>query len=78
MAPHDYNAPRRTNDSLIAQARMAKGLTQGQLADSLGISQQMIHKWESGKRIPTIRSLKRVARVLGVDWTTLVKEEGPQ
>lgn len=72
--PHDYNAPRRTNDSPIAQARLAKGWTQGQLAAAIGVTQPQITAWESGARRPKMESLKRIADALGVEWTTLIDE----
>ena len=65
--------PRRTNDSLIAQARIAKGWTQKRLADAIGTSQPCVGEWETGVRNPKINTLKRIAEALGVDWTTLVK-----
>ena len=75
MTPRDYNAPRHTNDSLIAQARLAKGWTQTQLAEAMGISQQQVQKWESGQRKPKMKALMKIADVLNVDWLTLIDEQ---
>lgn len=69
----DYTLPRRTNDSLIAQARLAKGLTQAQLADAIGVGQTQIANWESGFRKPKMDALMRIGAALGVDWTTLIE-----
>lgn len=70
--PHDYNAPRRTNNSPIARARIAKGWTQAQLADALGVIQQQVARWENGESEPRTKTLIRIGDALGVDWTTLV------
>ena len=72
MGSHD--APRRTNDSVIARARLAKGITQAQLADAIGCTQQQIQMWESGRRKPKINALMKIGDALGIDWLTLVEE----
>ena len=70
----DYTVPRHTNDSRIAQARIAKGMTQQQLAEAIGVLQQQIGAWESGRRKPKIDALMRIGDALGIDWTTLIQE----
>lgn len=37
----------------IKQARMAKNMSQEDLANEVGVSRQAISKWESNKAIPT-------------------------
>ena len=47
----------------IAAARKAKGWTQAQLAEQMGVDQAVISRWESGKVHPrdeTIRQLKAI------------------
>lgn len=46
--PMNYKAPRRTNNSKIAQRRISAGLTQAKLANILGTSQAMVSHWEVG------------------------------
>jgi transcriptional regulator with XRE-family HTH domain len=70
----DYTVPRHTNDSRIAQARLAKGWTQTQLADAIGVGQTQIANWESGFRKPKMDALMRIGAALGVDWTTLIEQ----
>ena len=70
----DYTLPRRTNDSLIAQARLAKGLTQAQLAEAIGVKPTQIANWEQGARKPKVGALMKIADALGIDWTTLIVE----
>lgn len=66
--------PRVTDaDSPLTRARLAAGLTQGQLAKMIGTTQAMICRWERGERTPKLSSLQRLATALGVDWTDLVQ-----
>lgn len=50
----------------IRQLRMAKGLTQEQLADLSGISRQYIGDVERGERNIAIVNIEKIARALGV------------
>jgi antitoxin HicB len=51
----------------IIRARLAKRLTQNQVAERLGISQQAYRKLEvPGKSNPTIKTLARLGEVLGL------------
>lgn len=69
----DYRTkPRRTNDSRIANARLARGWTQAQLAEAIGCKPSQIANWETGFRTPKIQAIKSIAEVLGVDWKDLV------
>ena len=70
----DYTVPRHTNESKIAQARLKKGWTQGQLADAIGVKQSQIAGWETGVRKPKVDALMRIADAMGIDWTTLIQE----
>ncbi len=52
----------------ILSARKRRGLTQAQVADTLGMSQQAYRKFEvPGKSNPTLRSLRRLSEVLGLE-----------
>lgn len=68
----DYTLPRHTNDSKIAQARLEKGMTQGQLAEAIGVKPSQIANWELGYRKPKMDALMRIGNALGIDWTTLI------
>lgn len=58
----------------VAQLRKAQGLTQQQLAELLGTSQQQIASYEVARlRVPA-STLPRLARVLGVPLETLMGE----
>lgn len=66
-------APRRTGtDSPITRARMAAGMTQGQLAEAIGVHAQDIGRWERGERNPKLASLQRMAAAMGCELTDLI------
>jgi transcriptional regulator with XRE-family HTH domain len=56
----------------VKRIRLVKGLTQEQLAEKSGFSQQYISGLEKGQRNPTIISLYELARSLGVSHIELV------
>jgi ribosome-binding protein aMBF1 (putative translation factor) len=56
----------------IIQAREAAGLTQTQLGDKLGLPQSQISRIERNPDHTTIRTLKKIAKALGVDVSALV------
>ena len=57
----------------VKRFRQAKGLTQEQLADLSGFSQQYISGLEQGRRNPTIVTLFEIAQALGVSHIELVQ-----
>lgn len=56
----------------IAALRRAKGLTQEQLADMLGISAPAVSKWETGSSCPDISLLCPLARALDTNVDSLL------
>lgn len=50
----------------LASLRLARGLSQRQLAERVGASQPQIARLEQGKGNPEVATLRRVARELGV------------
>lgn len=46
----------------IKQALFESGLTQQQLAKLIKTDQGLVSSWQSGKRIPTIKSLEKIAK----------------
>lgn len=51
------------------------GKTQAEMAEMLGISQQMYCAIEAGKRNPRIKRAKEMAQVLGIPWIKFYDEE---
>lgn len=50
----------------IQSLRKAKGISQEQLGEALGISRQAVSKWESGQSIPDIGNIIQMSEVFGV------------
>lgn len=59
----------------IRKARKAKGLTQEELAKSLGVSFAMIGQYERGERNPKLDTLQRIADALDVNVGLLLYGE---
>lgn len=58
----------------IAKLRKELGLRQADLADATEVSLQYIWMIENGERKPSVKVAKRLAAVLGFDWTEFFKE----
>ncbi len=56
----------------IQATRLAAGLTQEQLAETVGVSRQTIAKWESGETSPDLEHALAVAEALGTTLDGLV------
>ncbi|MGB2985046.1 MAG: helix-turn-helix transcriptional regulator, partial [Phycisphaerae bacterium] len=56
----------------IKKARKGKGLTQKQLGEKLKLPQSQISRIECNPDRTTVRTLKRIARALGVDVGALI------
>ena len=56
----------------LRELRTEKGLSQRQLADMMVVSRGAIFNWETGKRLPDISMLARLARCLGVESYVLL------
>ena len=57
----------------FARLRHEKGLTQEQVAERSGLSQQYLSDLERGRRNPTIITLYELAQALGVSHVALVE-----
>ncbi len=58
----------------IKSERLRQGLSQEELAEKCDISRNSVSLIETGKINPTILRVIDIARVLGVDVNTLVKD----
>ena len=65
------------NNNPIAKRRLELGLTQVQLAEMLGCQQQSISDWETGRSIPTMRSLSKLSKALSCSIADLL-QKNPQ
>ena len=56
----------------IKNLRERKGLTQAQLADTLGVSSKAVSKWETAKGLPDISLIEPLANALSVSVMELI------
>jgi transcriptional regulator with XRE-family HTH domain len=49
-------------------------MTQEEIAKHLGVSQQAVSKWYSGKSLPSPVTLAALSKLLGKDMEALLKE----
>lgn len=56
----------------LKKYRKESGLTQSQLADKIGANQTEVHRWESGKSLPLITTLKKLSIALGISVDNLL------
>lgn len=62
--------------SNFSRLRRDKGMTQEQVAERSGFSQQYISGLERGRRNPTVVTLYELAQALGADFLELLKAPG--
>lgn len=51
----------------IRELRVRKYLTQAEVAELVGVTEDAVASWESGRRLPRFRHRRKLAEVLGVD-----------
>ena len=60
---------------LILELRKKNNLTQQQLAEKLCVTSQAVSKWENGRGIPDIDSLRRISREFNIDIASILDGE---
>lgn len=61
-----------TSGNKVKDMRIANGLTQRQLADKIGVTQNELSRWESGKVTPKIDKIKLISITLGCSIDDLI------
>ncbi|MED0736196.1 helix-turn-helix transcriptional regulator [Aneurinibacillus thermoaerophilus] len=59
----------------VRMVRNSKDMTQNELADKAGIAQAYLSEIETGKTIPSIPVLRRIAKALGITVAELLDDE---
>lgn len=59
----------------LQELRKRKGLTQEELAEVLFVSRTAVSKWESGRGMPSIESLKAISKFFAVTLDDLLSSE---
>lgn len=50
----------------LAAARVNAGLTQVELAKAVGVGNDTISNWETGKQIPSVTALRKLSELSGI------------
>ena len=59
----------------LYQLRKARNLSQGEVADALGVSRQSVSKWENNTSVPELDKLVKLGELFGLTLDELVKGE---
>lgn len=59
----------------LQELRKSKGLTQEELAEILFVSRTAVSKWESGRGMPSLESLKAISKFFAVTLDNLLSSE---
>lgn len=61
----------------VKQYRTARGISQVELGERIGVSNRAVSKWERGDAYPTIDTLCEIAKVFGVKIEDLLASDAP-
>jgi len=56
----------------LKRLRLARGMTQDELAEKLHVVRQTVSSWETGKTTPDVETLTAIAEALGAEITELI------
>ena len=62
----------------ISAHRKNKGLTQEALANTLGVSNQAVSKWENGAALPDIQTMVELTQLFGITVEQLISGDVPE
>lgn len=57
----------------MQRIRLEKGMSQGDISRKIGMDRGSVSNIENGKRNPTLSTVEKIAKVLGVNTEELVK-----
>lgn len=63
---------------ILKEHRERAGFSQRGLAKAAGIAQCRVCRYDNGREFPTIETMIRLAKPLGIEWHELVKVEGEE
>jgi transcriptional regulator with XRE-family HTH domain len=67
-AAYEEARPQYEFQRALIMARVEAGITQREMAKRLEVKQSAIARWEAGQTMPTLDTLFRVSKVLGLDF----------
>ena len=63
------------NMEWLRKIRESKGLTQGYIAEAIGVDRSLISKYETGNAIPSLKKAQAIAIILGFNWTRFFERD---
>jgi transcriptional regulator with XRE-family HTH domain len=86
LGRYDFGMPRGPKPSKpapyfgqrMAAFRVAKGLSQAQLAEQLGMTRDLVAYYERAAKNPSLDQVKRIADFFGVSVGEMLKERAPR
>lgn len=75
-SPKVHRTMTQTLPERVRAALVERGITQRELAESMGISYSHLSRIQSGQAVPSLETVDRFARALGVSVTYLLSEPG--
>ena len=69
----DASAAKKSLAEKLKEVRLARGMTQEFVAESLGVSRQAVSKWETGSADPSTGNLLALAKLYGVSAADLLE-----
>ena len=51
---------------MIYKLRTEKNMSQGDLAEALGVSRQSVSKWETNQSVPDLDKIVKLSKIFGV------------
>ena len=58
--------------NIIREHRVAQNLTQEELGKELHVTKQAVSKWETGRTLPDVETMRRLSDVLSIDLSVLL------
>lgn len=58
----------------IYEFRKSKNLSQEEFANSIGVTRQIVSKWESNQSVPGVDKLKKISDVYNIPYSELLKD----
>jgi len=64
-------------ETKLRQLRLERGITQAKLAEKIGVSPSTVGMYEQGRRQPDVKTIAKIASVLGCSTDELLEIERP-
>lgn len=56
----------------LREVRKKSGMTLRDLSEKVGVTAQAISRYEKGERTPTVKTAKKIGKILGISWYDII------